>query len=188
MPHSVDFGRYIERLGFRRPDEPEFSHAVQPVSIVHDASALVPPELGDIYLFGGRRGAVAAVFSVFQLSTTSRGALVEFWLNLGTTGAIYRYTVVSGAAAAVANSQAVTPVRLNENGRTTTTVSTGLGTFAAGTLDNSVPTLTAISNDEIGPLSLYIQPSSTLLVELATANTTIGVRGIYQEVERHRAQ
>jgi hypothetical protein len=63
---SVNFGRWLERLGFKHLEQPAFHQSVTPVSIVQDQQHLVSAALGPSGLVGGIQGSVAGEFSAFQ--------------------------------------------------------------------------------------------------------------------------
>lgn len=56
MPkHTLNFGRWLERLGFTDGLQPDVIRAVQPVQVVSDASSLVSPLLPPLAVAGGRQ-------------------------------------------------------------------------------------------------------------------------------------
>lgn len=74
MKHTFPFGEWLSKIGNKAPHLPEFTPLVQPVQIVGDASALVPPLLAPIALYGGNIAAGGAgALAGFQVQATAKG-------------------------------------------------------------------------------------------------------------------
>lgn len=63
---SVNFGRWLERLGFKLLEQPTFYQSIQPVSLVQDQTNLVSAALGPSGVSGGTQTAGALDFAAFQ--------------------------------------------------------------------------------------------------------------------------
>lgn len=183
--HSVNFGRWLQRLGMKTGQEPDFISAVQPVSVVHDSQALVPPELGDIFAQGGERSGIAAVFPRYSLTAGARGLLASVTVSGANLNA-YRWTIGT-TPAVLANAVALTAaIAMNENGRPTPTAVSALGTTVAS-FNVSVPAWRTNAS-VVNTVDVYIRPGTTFEVGGIVANTTITIYAIWQEVEYFRAQ
>ena len=76
MPgNSLNFSRWLQRLGFKDQRQPEIIRAVQPVQVVGDVSYLVSPLVPPSGLVGGRRAGVAAVYGTFEAYGGTRGGV-----------------------------------------------------------------------------------------------------------------
>jgi len=99
MPNVLNFSQWLERLGMKRLDEPEIVHAVQPVQVVSDVSALVSPILPPTAATGGRiiGDAAAARFNTLEFHCRAAGgAAVEFRFIPETTQAVrWRIAIVT---------------------------------------------------------------------------------------------
>ncbi len=99
MPASAfNLARWMDRMGWKRADEPPVLYSVQPVQIVNDASALTPPMLPNAALLGGRQNAVAGQFGMFQIHSVASGGTWIDTLNLGNTTTLGFRTVATRLA------------------------------------------------------------------------------------------
>lgn len=190
MPHSINFGRYLQRLGFKRGDEPQFLHAVQPVQIVHDASALVPQEVGDFWLAGAATAPGAANVACLQIEAKDRDLTGEWFFSSNGTASQYTLQLLAAAPGPLLNSNTGQTFQLNgSRGR----AATG-SVFRAGGLLVPVGgalTLPAIhTGTAFNTVSIpfYCPAGFTLHLEQNVVN--IAFRGFarYTEIEAHRAQ
>ena len=55
MANSINWGRWLERIGLKRADAPEFVQAVQPVAQVLDQRGLLPHDPGNLWSTGGEQ-------------------------------------------------------------------------------------------------------------------------------------
>ncbi len=77
MATGVNFIRWMNNLGLKRDDAPEYVHAVQPTSIARDETELVSPAPG-VRGFGGVLAIAGAGVTGFRLSPTRGWKLVAF--------------------------------------------------------------------------------------------------------------
>lgn len=82
---TVNFGRWLERLGLKFGNQPDFAQTVQPVAVVADHRSLVSEVLGPSYIVGAAASAVLPNFAAVQLFGTA-GAWVEFTLGSPAAG------------------------------------------------------------------------------------------------------
>lgn len=73
---SFALGRWLQRLGWTRPDEPPFDFSVQPVQVVSDVRSLTPEFRGPSAVLGGRSGSSIAQFTVWSLRSRSPGGVI----------------------------------------------------------------------------------------------------------------
>lgn len=84
MGSLLNLTRWMQRLGYRRQDEPSLVYSLQPVQVVGDASQLSPALLGPTVSFGGRLTPAAGSFASISVHVRSEG------------GALVRGTFASG--------------------------------------------------------------------------------------------
>lgn len=71
--HSVNLLEWIDRLGFRRRDRPEYIYGVQPTTLLRDESAIVPPVPGVEGIAGSFNLAAAGTFAGWRLQNRGPG-------------------------------------------------------------------------------------------------------------------
>lgn len=70
---SFNLSRWLQRLGFKRGDEPPIVFSVQPVQVVSDVSGLTPPYRPPSQTFGAAVAPGAGQFAAIQLQGGSPG-------------------------------------------------------------------------------------------------------------------
>ena len=78
MPNSLDFGRWLQRLGFKVGEEPPIIRTVQPVAIVADHRQLVSHPLGPSGAVGFSAPGGAATAPAIEVITS-----VPLWVDFG---------------------------------------------------------------------------------------------------------
>ncbi len=165
-----NFSQWMNALGMKRPDEPEIVHAVQPVVMMGDHSALVSPVLPAMAWQGGRRSAIALVFSAFQLTSLSGGGTFVRQLIFSGSAAIYRFQLTT-APGALANVQALA---IYDMAPDATVSRCALGTLAADPGDNGDPLFDVLATGNTFIVDgFYLQPGATLQVVNSAPNVDL---------------
>lgn len=179
MPHSVNFARWLARLGFKDGREPEIIRAVQPVQVVGDVSFLLPAILPPSGSIGGLvpAGGVGT-FGAFEVGGGTRGG-VAFEVQLLNTGASSDYTFRLGAVPfPMANPLAMVPQVYQAGGSVA---------FRAGTVATAGPTdVPMIRNGTNGPvqiLSLFCPAGQFAMLQHRVDNAGMRIFCSWQEYE-----
>ena len=175
--HRWNLSVWMDALGFKRRDQPEVIHAVQPVVILGDQSALTAPILTPAAWFGGNRTGVAAEYTYIQLTSKAPGGtyLRQIYLGVVTAGtAAFRLT---DAPIALGNLNAMNRIDMMPDPTVSTflmgtSASIPTGTSAWPFLDTTTAADTVIID------GIYIRPGWTF--ELWNRTVNIGMNGAFQ--------
>lgn len=132
MKTTINFTRWLERLGVKDGRQPEVLRAVQPVQVVSDASLLVSPLLPPSGLAGTEIPAELAERACIEVYGGYRGgALVEFSVTPHSQSMTFLYRV-SAAAFTVNNLIPLEDVFFQPDTTVRVRIGTVLGLVAAG--------------------------------------------------------
>lgn len=178
MATGINFGRWLERLGFKDGRQPDLIRAVQPVQVVSDVSYLVSPVLPPSGLLGAQRGAAGAgTYAALEIFGGTRGGtVVEVGFDLNSGSNITRIRN-QATAWTMANIIAHVPI-VWQGGET--------AAFRIGTVTSIGPgTEPAFRTSSNGGVmkQIYVPPGQFTLVSAAVANVTYQIYCMYQEYE-----
>jgi hypothetical protein len=177
VPRSAaNFGRWLERLGFKLQAQPEFHQTVQPVALIADYSQLVSPALDACGLVGGTHPGAGGEESTF-LFVSSVPVWVDLLLQAGAVvGIFYAYTGLNGVPKPVMIGPTVCPPQLFAPGNGSKLV-VSHGGVAPGTFDNEMPVWRTPANNSPVPLKRFFVPAGGWLA-VASAATAVTVEMI----------
>ena len=138
--HSRNFLEWIDRFGFRRPDAPEYSYAVQPVSLSEDASAYLPALMGAAFTGGGRAAADAVNRGGFVFTTRERPCTLHWTCSIGggtNLDPVFQYR--TGAAITLSNPQVATAYQAGEIATATAALTIGDALVSAWNMSDTDP-------------------------------------------------
>lgn len=181
MPHSLNFSRWLQRLGFKDGREPEIIRAIQPVQVVGDASFLVSPTLPPSGISGGIIGAPAGVRATFEIYGGLRGGTLVSVTNHSSV--ISNYQVEEAAAALTLANLVTLNVHEFQAGRT---CDFRLGTKAAASAVGE-PAVRQVANTPTMPMTFYVGAGLFRYVVCQTVNTLSQTYCEWQEFEASSA-
>lgn len=169
MPHSLNFGEWLRRLGFKDGRQPDIIRAIQPVQVVQDVSALLPATLPVSGVCGGSRSAVAAAQGCFEVyGGTAGGVAVDLFItDEGGSGQFF--LEFQTAPATLANLVVPIVTEFHVSGRRTCE-------FRAGTEAGGAPAgapQIRTSNTTMGLFSFFVKPGQWATAKNATANRAV---------------
>lgn len=114
MADFVNFSRWIQRLGFTTNVQPEYTYAVQPISVARDETDLVSPAVGSRATAGAFRIGGAGNFSGTRLRNQGGGwiagrltqqSAAQLELTIPDNGSLLAYTASTAMPVVNENSQ-----------------------------------------------------------------------------------
>lgn len=83
---NLNLARWLQLLGFKRNDQPEFIYGIQPVQVMGDVSSLVPQIRGPSALMGCGNTSTAGQQAIASIHVTAPGGALISNLALFTNG------------------------------------------------------------------------------------------------------
>jgi len=180
MSNTLNFGRWMRRLGFDRSEEPEISYNAQPVIVVAEHKGLTPRYQGPSMISGGNSFGSAGEHSLMVWHCLSEGGMVCRELRMTTLGGVvFGFPLIGptwGAIGPIALSTAVV-----EQGNPVSTGWVGTVTPANRQMVPSTvwPYQTGVPLNITTPF--FVPPGSHFVVEGLSVNSAISGWGIFEE-------
>lgn len=183
MIQSANFGRWLERLGFKRLEQPTILQTVQPVAIVADHSQLVSPALDPSGCVGGTSPSSLVEFSAFQFFGPS-----PVWIDAILSNAqAGEWAIQIGAGAATLPALTLPVTLPRQEFRPGGDVRCQQGSIPAIAPD-TVPAIRSFANNHLRLYRIHKPPGGWVQFSFRSANAEVKMAAWIYELPSENAQ
>lgn len=186
--HSVNFGEWLRRLGFKTGTEPRFIEAIQPVQVIGDASALTPPFIPNAAWTGGQISGVVAEFPVIQITGSAPGGTIVSAFRVRAHAGLGKFSLEIRTSPQALTAGG-TPLAFQNFGPAPVQTTGRTGTNASG-YNNALPQ--PVGRETNASLyfdaDVFVPPGFTLEIRHETANIFVSWAAVVEDVIASRAE